>query len=204
MINFRLGMGGVVPNADGVWLSGGGNFDVPGGKYRMSDDDMDGVYEISVPRKRGFSSYYAFANGPCFDFSCKENLEGQPCGDPANYNDRWLPAVQNDTIVATCYGACFTNTTCTSGSREETLDASIFSLLANPSLNGYSVLRFGTEAVEVEKQVVLTNLLGAVVREWTVAAGTVDFQLPTADLQSGAYFVTVQSGGKAFTRTLLK
>jgi hypothetical protein len=71
-------------------------------------------------------------------------------------------------------------------------------------LNGYSVLRFGTEAVEVEKQVVLTNLLGAVVREWTVAAGTVDFQLPTADLQSGAYFVTVQSGGKAFTRTLLK
>jgi len=203
-IQFRLGMGGVVPNADGVWLSGGGNFDVPGGKYRMSDDDLDGVYEISVPRKRGFSSYYAFANGPCFDFSCKENLAGQPCGDPANFNDRWLPAVQNDTIVATCYGACFTNTTCTSGSREEQLDASIFSLLSNPSVNGYSVLHFGTEVAEAEKRVILTNLLGATVREWEVAVGTADFQLPTAELQSGAYFVTVQVGAKSFTRTLLK
>ncbi|MEO5907509.1 MAG: hypothetical protein ABIQ11_12335, partial [Saprospiraceae bacterium] len=73
-ITFRLGMGDVIPNPDGVWLAGGGNFDIPGGKYQMADDDGDGVYEITMPRELGFDSYYTFTNGPCADYSCKEDL----------------------------------------------------------------------------------------------------------------------------------
>lgn len=76
MIDFRLGMGTFTPNPEGVWLAGGGNFEVPGGKYKMKDDDGDKVYELRVPRKKGFSSYFTFANGPCGDYSCKEIIEG--------------------------------------------------------------------------------------------------------------------------------
>ncbi len=85
-ITFQLGFGSVIPSPDGVWLAGGGNFDVPGGKFQMSDDDMDGIYEITVPRARGFNSYYTFTNGNCPDYSCKEDLTGLECGDPNNFN----------------------------------------------------------------------------------------------------------------------
>ncbi|MBK9733918.1 MAG: hypothetical protein IPO92_02680 [Saprospiraceae bacterium] len=50
-ITFKLGMGDVVPNPEGVWVAGGGNFDVPGGRYKMQDDDNDKIYELVVPRK---------------------------------------------------------------------------------------------------------------------------------------------------------
>jgi hypothetical protein len=114
-LTFRLGMFVFPPSPDGVWLAGGGNFDIPGGKYKMQDDDGDGVYEITMPRSLGFESYYDFANGACPDYSCKEDLTGQSCGDPNNYNDRWLPSLQADTIIETCFGTCFTDVACTTG-----------------------------------------------------------------------------------------
>ncbi|MCC7244622.1 MAG: hypothetical protein IT269_02995, partial [Saprospiraceae bacterium] len=88
-IKFMIGMGSTPPSPDGVWLCGGGNFDVPGGKYKLKDPDGDGVLELTVPRKKSFSSFYAFANGDCPDFSCKENLEGQSCANPNKFNDRF-------------------------------------------------------------------------------------------------------------------
>jgi len=60
----------------------------------------------------GFSSYYTFTNGACGDWSCKENLNGLPCGDPANYNDRFLPAITGPTEISTCFGQCSTDGTC--------------------------------------------------------------------------------------------
>jgi Secretion system C-terminal sorting domain/SprB repeat/HYR domain len=112
-MTFKLGMGNVVPNPAGVWLAGGGNFEAPGGRYRMTDGNNDGIYEIVVPRHVGFGSYFTFANGPCPDYSCKENLAGFPCGNPNNYNDRYIPAVSADTVYATCFGQCSDNAQCT-------------------------------------------------------------------------------------------
>lgn len=202
-ITFKLGMGGVVPNPDGVWLAGGGNFDVPGGKYKMQDADADGIYEIVVPRKKAFGSFYAFANGPCPDYSCKENLSGLPCGDPSNFNDRKLPAVQSDTIVATCFSTCFTNAECVSGIHSPVEDAGVFSLLGNPSNAGVSVLDFGNN-VSQEKQIALTNTIGQVLNQWIVAEAGNTFQIQTTDLQPGIYFVTVHAGNRFFTRKLVK
>jgi hypothetical protein len=73
-ITFQLGMGGVTPSPDGVWLAGGGNFEVPGGRYKMTDANKDGIYELVVPRKRGFSSFYTFANGNCLDYRYTRKL----------------------------------------------------------------------------------------------------------------------------------
>lgn len=201
-INFRLGMGAVTPNPDGVWLAGGGNFDVPGGKYKMKDDDGDGIYELQVPRLRNFSSFYAFANGPCPDYSCKEDLTGQPCGDPNNFNDRFLPAVTSDVEVATCFGACFTNAECTTGTITPEKDERVFSLLGNPSGLGYSILDFGGQ-LPSEKYITLSNSLGQVIRQWVVADGSSTFKVDTKDLQSGIYLVTVKVGDRFFTRKLV-
>ena len=202
MITFRLGMGDVTPNPDGVWLAGGGNFDVPGGKYQMNDGDGDGIYELMVPRQKGFSSFYDFANGPCPDYSCKEDLSGQACGDPNNYNDRFLPAVQQDTVVATCFATCYTNAECTSATHTPEKDAMVFSLLGNPSSLGYSVVDFGTD-ISADRYITLTNSLGQVIRQWTVAGGSASFEVQTKDLQSGIYLVTVKIGNRFYTRKLV-
>jgi hypothetical protein len=201
-ITFKLGMGGVVPNPDGVWLAGGGNFDVPGGKYKMADDDLDGIYDLVVPRKKGFSSFYTFANGPCPDYSCKENLTDLPCGDPANFNDRFLPEVQSDMEVATCFGTCFTNAECVSGTNTPIEDAEVFNLLGNPPAAGYSLLEFGSE-VQADKSVTLTNSIGQQVRQWNLNSSDATFRLQTTDLQSGIYFVTVRAGDRFYTRRLV-
>jgi hypothetical protein len=202
-ITFKLGMNGIAPSPDGIWLAGGGNFDVPGGKYKMSDADSDGIFEIVVPRKKGFASYYTFTNGACPDYSCKENLADLPCGDPANFNDRFLPATNADATVATCFGACFTNAECVSSVKNLVEDAQIFRLLGNPSSAGATVLQFDNSIFE-EKNLMLSNTVGQVVGQWHLSAGTAQFELNTNELQPGIYFVTVRAGERFFTRKLIR
>lgn len=201
-LHFKLGMNGNTPNPDGVWLAGGGNFDIPGGKYKMEDNNGDGIFEITVPRKKGFSSFYAFANGPCADYSCKENLAGQPCGDPNNYNDRFLPAVQNDTTIATCFGACFTNAECVSSTANLLEDASLFTLVSNPAIAGATMLKFDQNTGS-DKQIIVSNNLGQAINQWNIQGDAPTFTLKTADFPAGLYFVTVKSNNRYFTRKLL-
>jgi hypothetical protein len=191
-ITFKLGMGSVAPNPEGVWLAGGGNFDVPGGKYKMSDANNDGIYELVVPRKKGFQSFYTFANGPCPDYSCKENLTGLPCGDPNNFNDRFLPEVLNDLTVATCFGA-----------QNLLEDPQVFNILNNPSTAGVSVLDFGDSFGEA-KNIQVSNAVGQVVGQWHSPASAPTFELQTAHFQAGIYFVTVRVGERFFTRKLVR
>jgi hypothetical protein len=202
-LSFKLGMGGVTPNPDGVWLAGGGNFDVPGGKYKMKDANGDGIYELTVPRKRAFQSHFTFTNGPCPDYSCKEDLTGLPCGDPNNYNDRFLSAVQTDTVIATCFGACYTNATCTSGTHSAIADFTLFEIVGNPPAADHAVLVFGSD-VNAAKSILVTNTLGQLVHQWEVNADAENFDLPTGDFSSGVYLVTVKAGNRFYTRKLVK
>ena len=59
-------------------------------------------------------NYYAFFNSPNSgsDWGTKENLNGLPCGDPANYNDRLLPNIMSDTTIQHCFGSCETDGSC--------------------------------------------------------------------------------------------
>ncbi len=202
-ITFRLGMGGVPPNPEGVWLAGGGNFDIPGGKYEMLDVDGDGIYEITVPRALGFSSFYTFANGPCADYSCKENLAGLPCGNPNNFNDRFLPAVQSNLSLETCFGTCFTNAECTLGTKDLQKDETLFELLNNPAADGYTVLSFGSNTRN-ERQISVTNTLGQVIRHWKVGQEVILEPMSTTELMPGMYFVTVYTDNRYFTRKLMQ
>ncbi|MDA0912457.1 MAG: hypothetical protein O2818_05040 [Bacteroidetes bacterium] len=112
-VTFNVNMANETVAETGVYLAGGGNFGNPGDN-EMTDPDGDGIYSITLMLDEGFSSYYTFTNGACGDWSCKENLAGLPCGDPANYNDRFLPAVTGPTSISTCFGQCSTDGTCES------------------------------------------------------------------------------------------
>ena len=59
-------------------------------------------------------NYYAFFNSPNSgsDWGTKENLNGLPCGDPANYYDRLLPNIMSDTTIQHCFGSCETDGSC--------------------------------------------------------------------------------------------
>jgi hypothetical protein len=38
------------PSPDGVYIAGGSRFEAPGGKYKMTDSDGDGIYSITINR----------------------------------------------------------------------------------------------------------------------------------------------------------
>ena len=58
--------------------------------------------------------HYTFLNSPGWngDWGTKENLNGLPCGDAANYNDRLLPVVAGDTTIKHCFGSCESDGSC--------------------------------------------------------------------------------------------
>jgi Secretion system C-terminal sorting domain/Carbohydrate-binding module 48 (Isoamylase N-terminal domain) len=201
-MTFRLGMNGVAPSADGVWIAGGGNFDVPGGRYKMKPL-ANNVFELVVPRKRGFKSFFVFTNGACPDYSCKEQLMGLPCSVPTNFNDRFIPDVTKDTIYATCFGTCFNNVACVSGTDAPVSDAGLFQLLGNPVQNDAAMLQFGND-ISAEKLVQVTNTVGQVIHTISVQSGDTQLSLPLEKIPSGIYFVTVRAENRYFTRRFVK
>ncbi|MDG1797046.1 MAG: hypothetical protein P8H35_00600, partial [Flavobacteriales bacterium] len=58
--------------------------------------------------------HYTFLNSPGWngDWGTKENLNGLPCGDAANYNDRPLPTITSDTTIKHCFGSCESDGSC--------------------------------------------------------------------------------------------
>lgn len=111
-VTFEVNMANETVSPTGVYIAGGNYFGVPGDNP-MTDPDGDGVYSITFELDEGFSGHYAFTNGACTDWGCKENLAGQPCADVTNYNDRFLEPVMGDTTISTCFAQCSTDGTCT-------------------------------------------------------------------------------------------
>ena len=111
-ITFNVNMSEYIVDPGGVFVAGGAGFGSPGDN-ELTDPDGDGIYSGTVMRPVGFTSNYTFLNGNCPDYSCKENIAGQPCADPDNFNDRLLPAVAGDTVINTCYQECTDDTNCT-------------------------------------------------------------------------------------------
>jgi len=95
----------------GVFVAGGASFGSPGDN-ELTDPDGDGIYSITLERPLGFSSHYTFLNGNCPDYSCKENISGQPCADPYNFNDRFMGPVDAPLTISTCFGECTDDGSC--------------------------------------------------------------------------------------------
>ncbi|MBK8699022.1 MAG: T9SS type A sorting domain-containing protein [Saprospiraceae bacterium] len=198
-ITFRLGMGSEVPNADGVWLAGGGNFEIPGGRYKMKP--VNDYYELVVSRKVGFKSHFTFANGPCADYSCKEVLEGLPCGDPNNYNDRFLPPVAADTIYATCFENCSATTTCALSSDEEIISSGLFDILGNPVSGNQLNIQMNTRTAT---DLTIQNVVGAQLQHLSLKDKPSVMSVDVSALKSGLYTITITTGEKSQTKKWFK
>lgn len=201
-ITVNLGMGTYTPDPGGVYLAGGLDFGAPGGRFKMADADGDGVFSIQIERQRGYSTFYDFANGACPDYSCKENLEGQSCAVPTNFNDRWLSAVQQDTVINTCFASCATNTDCTTSTKNLALSNDWLAL--QPSLATDAVrLAFATPAAgKVNIQVF--DAAGKVVLAETRNDLTDSYLMPVAVLKNGLYVVLVQTSEVAASGRFVK
>lgn len=95
----------------GIFLAGGMDFGVPGDNP-LTDMDDDGVWTITVEVAANYTGYYTFTNGACADWGCKENIAGQDCANPDNFNDRQLSMVNSDMTINTCFGECSTDGSC--------------------------------------------------------------------------------------------
>ena len=110
VVTFTLNMENETVSSSGVYLGGGviGNATA----YQLTDPDGDDVYSVDVVLPNGTTGNYIFLNGNCPDYSCKENIAGLPCSDPANFDDRTLPVIAGDMTISTCFGQCSTDGTC--------------------------------------------------------------------------------------------
>jgi hypothetical protein len=70
---------------DGIYIGGG--FIGGNDALLLADADGDGIWSGSkvLPAAGG---HFTILNGNCPDYSCKENIAGQPCADPDAYDDR--------------------------------------------------------------------------------------------------------------------
>ena len=70
-----------------------------------------------MPVAVGYTGNYTFLNGNCGDWSCKENINGQPCAD-GPYSDRLLSNITENTTISTCFSQCTTDGSCETPSYE--------------------------------------------------------------------------------------
>jgi len=120
-------------STDGIYIGGG--FVGGNDALLLDDSDGDGVWSGSTTLDAA-GGYFTILNGNCSDWSCKEDISGQPCADAANYNDRnnLLGGFSQDTTLNLQYGSCTTPST---GMVEK---VNSYSLYPNPS-NGIVTIK---------------------------------------------------------------
>ncbi len=102
-ITFNLDMSSV-ETGNSVFVGGGALFGGPADNA-MSDDDGDDIWTITLTRPASTGSHHTYLNGDC-GWDCKENIAGQDCADPDNWNDRFLEWGEDDVTVNACFGIC--------------------------------------------------------------------------------------------------
>jgi hypothetical protein len=112
LVTFSVNTENITVGENGMYAGGGvlGNAMA----YMMTDDDADGTYEVTVSLDTGITGNYIFINSPANgdDYNGKENLDGQECADPNNWNDRILPEITGDAMTLLhCFGECSGNGT---------------------------------------------------------------------------------------------
>lgn len=200
-ITFELNTLEIEVDPGGLFLAGGIGFGFAGDNP-MIDPEDDGIYTVTVRRAKGFLSYYTFLNGNCGDWSCKENIEGQPCANPDAFNDRFIPSVMNDTIIKTCFAKCSNDGSCeTAYIGKLKTDKNLFSI--RPTLvNDYINIQYNYELVSINKEIKVVNSSGQVFEKF-ISKNQAKTQLNTLSYTSGVYFITIQSTNKILTRKFI-
>jgi hypothetical protein len=79
----------------------------------------------------------------------------------------------------------------------------VFELIGNPSINGSSLLLFGTSFAD-QKLITVSTLLGQVILDERISRSTTHYTYHTSELAPGVYLVSVTDGEQYYTRKLMK
>ncbi|MDX2283573.1 MAG: hypothetical protein NW241_05395 [Bacteroidia bacterium] len=190
---------GVTPNPEGVYLAGGLAFGAAPNEFRLRDPDGDGVYSITFERETNFNGYYTLTNGPCPDYSCKENIAGQPCANPGNFNDRRFSQVRVDTVINTCFGICSDNTACSVGIGRDELPK-WFSVA--PSLTGRFAEVTITDAMVRNARLTLLSSNGQALFSTSLTGSS--YRLDLGNVPAGLYLVRLDAAGRSGTLRIVR
>lgn len=192
-ITFQVDMNNVMVDPAGVFLGGGEGFGGADGNP-MSDPDGDGIYTVTVQKPIPFKSHYTFLNGACPNFQCKEDISGQACANPDNFDDRYIE-IFGDTAVCTEFAQCVDVEPCMMANSIETLlDPNLFSVQPN-MVTRSTALVFSTPVAGI-RQVEILNLSGQQVYQQTIPGNVLRQQVELPTLAVGLYFVKVTQGNK--------
>jgi len=172
-VTFSVNTANITVEENGIFLGGGalGGSD----EYAMSDDDQDGTWTVTISLLEGTQGNYTFFNGPTSssDWASGENLTGQECADPENFNDRILQPITADTTLLHCFNSCETDGTCSSPT----------AVTFNVDMSQYGLAEGDTVHVNGE----FTGWCGSCENEMSDADGNGIYTI-TMDINPGTYF----------------
>ena len=175
-----IASGSTVSN-DGIYIGGG--FLVAHDALLLDDSDGDGIWSGSTSLV-STGGHFTILNGNCGDWSCKENIAGQPCADPGNWNDRnnLLGGFTQDTILNLEFGSCTTPSSGGTGIIDLKSNLSIYPNPSNDFVNIESGLKINT--------INIYNMIGNLVRVEEVYANNSVININ--NLQNGVYFMELE------------
>ncbi|MDA0912801.1 MAG: T9SS type A sorting domain-containing protein [Bacteroidetes bacterium] len=216
-VTFRVDMSEEEVNANGVWVIG--NFTTPNwqaGALQLTDDDADGVYEVTVNISGSATILYKFVNGDpstgdngvdyieesgiLLDEEGNElsNFEADGCGLPNGfgaYNRIHERSGEPEILEAVCFNKC---STCIVSVDE--MSVNIFEAYPNPFSDNLTLLLSSQDATEL----VISDMKGRLVVQKVIPANTPVFNLNTTELSPGTYIVQLVNQGIAQGQVFVK
>ena len=115
-VTFSVNTQNITVGAGGIYLGGGVISDLFGnGPLAVAlTDDGTGTWSATISLPEGTSGNYKFFNSPADggDWNSGENLSGQDCADPDNWDDRILAPITGPDTLLHCYNSCETDGSC--------------------------------------------------------------------------------------------
>ena len=186
--------GGTV-SGDGIYIGGGfvGGHDALLLSQTVNSDGKD-VWTGTTPLNSS-GGWFTILNGNCNDWSCKEDISGQSCADPGNFNDRnnLLGGFSNDTTIVLEYGDC----TRPNSTTKVTEHLSKLSLYPNPT---FDVINISSTSTITDYNIY--NMIGNKVMSTNVNASNAVVDMST--LTKGVYFVEVNLNGIITNKRIIK
>ncbi|MFL2588794.1 MAG: T9SS type A sorting domain-containing protein [Parvicellaceae bacterium] len=177
-------------SSDGIYIGGGfvGGHDA----LALDDSDGDGIWTgtATLPESGG---HFTILNGNCSDWSCKEDISGQPCADAGNYNDRnhLVGGFSQDTTLNLQFGSCTTPTGLNTIENK-------YSIYPNPS-NGIITIHTSNEINTVNIYNMIGNLV--IVKNISSNQSTLNIE----NLTNGVYLMEMKlSDGSKINSKIIK
>ena len=199
VVTFKVSAANITVGPNGLYLGGG----IIGGAdaVQLTDPDGNGVYEGTDTLSGSGGGKFIFLNSPAYstDWNTKEIIQGLPCSDPNNWDDRTLPSFTQDTTLLFCFGTCATDTICPAPWVSTGPLSGVYTINAN-SFGARNYTSIAAAVADLDN----LGVSGAVT--FNVAAGIYDEQVNLGEVTGASSINTITffgDVGNAFSPTVL-